>query len=234
MIKVRKSGERGHFNHGWLDTYHTFSFGDYHDVAHMGFRSLRVINEDRVEPGQGFPTHSHRDMEILTYIIEGALEHKDSMGNTSIIRPGEIQRMTAGTGIRHSEFNPSKKDPAHLLQIWILPDKTGLSPGYEQKTIASHGKENELTLIASSKPRNGAVLLHQDADLYACTLEKNRSIDYKIEKKRGLWLQMVRGETKINTQTIAEGDGAAIQDETKITLIAERDSLFLLFDLSYS
>jgi len=231
MIKIRKSGDRGHFNLGWLDTYHTFSFGDYHDPAHMGFRSLRVINEDRVEPGQGFPTHSHRDMEILTYIIEGALEHKDSMGNSSVIRPGEIQRMTAGIGVRHSEFNPSKKDAVHLLQIWILPDKTGLPPGYEQKTIPQ-GKENGLNLIASSKPRNGAVLIHQEVDLYACALKKGLTLDHRIEKNRALWLQMVKGNAKLRDETLGQGDGASIEGEPKLALTAEKDSLFLLFDLS--
>lgn len=232
MIKIRKSGGRGHFDQGWLDTYHTFSFGDYYDPAHMGFRSLRVINEDRVEPGQGFPTHSHRDMEIITYIIEGALEHKDSMDNSSVIRPSEIQRMTAGTGVRHSEFNPSKKEATHLLQIWILPDKTGLQPGYEQKTFRPEDRQNRLNLVASGKAQDGIVLIHQNVNLYECSLEKDRSLDYKIEKNRALWLQMVRGEAKINGQAIGEGDGAAIEDETKIALIADKDGLFLLFDLS--
>jgi hypothetical protein len=231
MINLRKSGDRGHFNHGWLDTYHTFSFGDYLDPAHTGFRSLRVINEDRVEPGQGFPTHSHRDMEIITFIIEGALEHKDSLGNASVIRPGEIQRMTAGTGVRHSEFNPSQKEAVHLLQIWILPDKTGLPPGYEQKTLPQ-GKANDLNLIASSTARDGTVLIHQDADLYACALNKGHTIARKIEKNRALWLQIVKGSVKLQNRTLGEGDAAATEGEPDLALTAERDSLFLLFDLS--
>ncbi|MGH7198551.1 MAG: pirin family protein [Candidatus Omnitrophota bacterium] len=231
MIKVRKSGDRGHLNFGWLDTYHTFSFGEYHDQAHMGFRTLRVINEDRVEPGQGFPTHSHRDMEIITYIIEGALEHKDSMGNASVIRPGDIQRMSAGTGVRHSEFNPSKKDPVHLLQIWILPDQTGLPPGYEQKTFPAEDRRNHLKLVASGKPTKGLVRVHQDVNLYECLLEKDRSLDHKIEGNRALWLQMVKGKAKINETTVGEGDGAAVEGEPKLTLTAGHDSLFLLFDL---
>src|SRR5713101_4242056 len=167
MMRIRKANERGHANHGWLDTYHTFSFADYHDPEYMGFRSLRVINEDRVAPGQGFGTHPHRDMEIITYILEGSLEHKDSMGNGSVIRPGDVQRMSAGTGVTHSEYNPSKTETLHLLQIWILPDRRGHTPGYEQKEIGGAEKRGQLRLIASPDGRDGSVSIHQDARLYA-------------------------------------------------------------------
>jgi hypothetical protein len=229
MITLRKSADRGHFNHGWLDTYHTFSFGDYHDPAHMGFRSLRVINEDRVKPGQGFPTHSHRDMEIVTYILEGALEHKDSMGNSSVIRPGMVQRMTAGTGVRHSEFNPSPTEPVHLLQIWILPDQTGLPPGYEEMKI--NPAPGKLVAIASKKPLDGAVRVHQDAVIYAGSLNKGGRLDHAIAPKRGAWLQVVRGGVLLNGKALGEGDGASIEGEPKLTLSSDRGGAFVLFDL---
>ena len=231
MITIRKSGERGHFDHGWLKTYHTFSFADYYDPAHMGFRTLRVINEDYIKPGKGFPTHSHRDMEIVTFILEGALEHKDSMGNTSIIKPGEIQRMTAGTGVTHSEFNPSKKDRVHLLQIWILPDQTELEPGYEQKVIEPKKKMDRFAMIASPDSRESSVKVHQDAFVYASSLGKDKTITYKPESGRGIWIQAASGKLLLNGQELSAGDGAGIEHETSIQVTSQANSEFLLFDL---
>ncbi len=189
MISIRKAQERGHFDFGWLDTYHTFSFGDYYDPDFMGFRSLRVINEDRVAPRTGFPRHGHRDMEIITYVLEGALEHSDSMGNGSIIRPGDAQRMTAGTGVTHSEANSSETDPVHLLQIWILPGAHGLEPGYEQKTFSDAEKLNQLRLIASADGRNGSVTIQQDASVYASVLEPGQEVVHQVAAGRHAWIQ---------------------------------------------
>ena len=231
MIKVRKAKERGHADHGWLDTYHTFSFADYFDEKFMNFRSLRVINEDRVEPGKGFGTHGHRDMEIITVILEGQLEHKDSMGNGAIIRPGEVQRMTAGTGVTHSEFNPSKENPVHLLQIWILPEKPGLKPGYEQRAFSPLEKKNRLRLVAAGIPREDAVKIHQDAELYTALLDKDASVEYSPAKKRGVWIQVAKGVVEINGTALEAGDGASAEGKD-LHIQAKEDSEILLFDLA--
>jgi redox-sensitive bicupin YhaK (pirin superfamily) len=232
MIKIRKSKERGHFNHGWLDTYHTFSFDQYHDPAHVHFRSLRVINEDRVAPAHGFPMHAHRDMEIITYILSGELAHRDSMGNGSVIRPGDVQRMTAGTGVRHSEFNPSRTEPCHLLQIWIVPNERDLTPGYEQKFFAETERKRRLRLIVSDDPVGGAVAINQDARVYASLLDRGESIRYQIPEQRHCWLQLARGTIRTNDETLQVGDGAAISEESELTILAEQDSEFLVFDLA--
>ena len=231
-IVLRKAEERGHFNHGWLDTYHTFSFGDYYDPGQIGFRALRVINEDRVQPGKGFGTHPHHDMEIITYVLEGSLEHKDSMGNGSIIRPGEVQRMSAGTGVTHSEYNPSKTDPVHLLQIWILPEKKGIQPGYEQKKFGSDEKRGRLRLIASRDGRDGSVTLHQDADVYAGFLDAGQSAAFSLNPKRHVWVQVARGAMTLNTLSLKEGDGLAIRDEVSFTMVGKKQAEVLLFGLA--
>lgn len=232
MIKLRRSAERGHFNFGWLDTYHTFSFADYHDPDWMGFRKLRVINEDHIEPGQGFGTHGHRDMEIITYLLEGELEHKDSMGTGSVIRAGDVQRMSAGTGVRHSEFNPSKKEIAHLLQIWILPEKSGLVPGYEQRSFTKEERTDRLRLVASGSPRDGAVKIHQDAGLYVSLLNKGSQLDYRIKEGRHAWLQVARGAVKVNGTLLERGDGCSAGDESGLEIAAQASSEILLFDLA--
>ncbi len=231
MINLRKSEARGHLNFGWLDTFHTFSFGEYYDPNHMGFRELRVINEDRVAPGKGFGTHPHRDMEIVTYVLQGALEHKDSMGNGSVIRPGDVQRMSAGTGVTHSEFNSSPTEEVHLLQIWILPQKAGLTPSYEQKNFPNSSKEGVLKLIASEDGREGSVRLHQDVSLYASILKAGKTLDYSLHSKRFAWIQMIRGELEIGEFVLKAGDGASVENEEKIVLKAKQDSEILLFDL---
>ena len=231
MITIRKSEDRGHFNHGWLDTYHTFSFDQYYDPAHMQWRSLRVINEDRVAAGQGFPTHSHRDMEIITYILEGALEHRDSMGNGSVIRPGDVQRMTAGTGVSHSEFNPSKSEPVHLLQIWILPNAQDLTPGYEEKNFPETERAGKLRLIASNDASDGSVELRQDARVYTSILEAGQSVEHALADNRYAWLQIARGTVKLNELEMKQGDGAAISRET-LNIIAHDRAELLLFDLA--
>lgn len=233
MIQVRSADERGHANHGWLDTHYTFSFSDYYDPKFMGFRSLRVINEDKVKPGYGFPTHPHRDMEIITYVLEGSLEHKDSMGTGSVIRPGEVQKMSAGTGVRHSEFNHSKSEPVHLLQIWILPEKEGIKPTYEQKPIPSEEKKGKLRLVASPRPGNGAVTLYQDAELYAAELSDGEAVQYPLKRGRYAWLQVVRGKVNLNGKDLAAGDGAAISQEDALKITgAAASSEVLLFDLA--
>ena len=232
MITIRKSGERGHFDHGWLDTYHTFSFDQYYDPAHMHFRSLRVINEDRVGAAHGFPTHSHQDMEIITYILSGALEHRDSMGNGSVIRPGDVQRMTAGTRVSHSEFNPSQTDPCHLLQIWIMPGARNLTPGYEQKFFARDELKGKLRLIASRDAKDGAVTINQDASVYAALLDADQSIDHPLDAHRYAWLQIARGGLEVNGAELRAGDGAAIKKESRLIISAAEDSEFLLFDLA--
>ncbi len=231
MIRIRKAEERGHFNHGWLDTYHTFSFADYYDPQFMGFRSLRVINEDRVQPGRGFGTHSHRDMEIVTYVLEGGLEHRDSMGTGSVIRPGEVQRMSAGTGVLHSEINPSRSEPVHLLQIWILPERRGIKPEYEQKAFPAEERKGKLRLVASHDGKDGSLTIHQDAKLFAATLTDGQTINYDLQQGRYAWLQVARGSVDVNDQTLRAGDGAAIEDERTITLQG-RDAEVLLFDLN--
>jgi len=232
MIRLRRSDERGHANHGWLDTYHTFSFNTYRDPEHMGFRTLRVINEDRVAPGQGFGTHPHNDMEIITYVLEGALEHKDSLGNGSIIKPGDVQRMSAGTGVFHSEFNPSRSERVHLLQIWIRPAEKGLEPSYEQTAFSDEAKRNRLCLVASPDGSEGSVRINQDARLYATILETDVSLDFNIETDRHLWIQVTRGSLKVGDQTLAAGDGAAVSDETAVTLQGIEEAEALVFDLS--
>jgi hypothetical protein len=232
MITVRPGSERGHFDHGWLDTYHTFSFASYHDSRHMGFRSLRVINEDRVKPAEGFGTHAHRDMEILTWVLEGALEHKDSMGNGSIIRPGDIQRMSAGTGVTHSEFNPSREAPVHLLQIWLLPRERGLEPGYEEKRFPPGARHGGLRLIAARDGRDGAVTIHQDADLWTALLEPGESVRHALEPGRYAWLHVARGAVTANGVTLGAGDGAAVSGEKALEVAASASAEILLFDLN--
>ena len=232
MINIRKAAERGHFNFGWLDTHHTFSFGEYYAPRHMNFRALRVINEDHVHAGHGFPTHPHRDMEIITYVLEGALEHKDSMGNGTVILPGEVQRMTAGTGIRHSEKNSSAEEDVHLLQIWIEPEREGLQPGYEQKMFAADEKRGRLRLIASGDGRDGSVTIHQDADLYAALLEPGQEIVQQLSPERHAWAQVARGAVKINGQLLQQGDGAGISGEAQLLIAGQEASEVLLFDLA--
>jgi redox-sensitive bicupin YhaK (pirin superfamily) len=234
MIQVRRAKERGHADHGWLNTYHTFSFSDYYDPRHMGFRSLRVINEDWVKPGYGFPTHPHRDMEIITYVLEGSLEHRDSMGTGSVIRPGEVQKMSAGTGVRHSEFNHSKTEAVHLYQIWILPEKNGIKPMYEQKAIPVQERQGKLRLVASPRGNgNGAVKLFQDAELYTAVLSKGDAVEYSLPDGRYAWVQVARGAVNVNGEELIAGDGAAVAAEHKLTISGSADSSeVLLFDLA--
>jgi redox-sensitive bicupin YhaK (pirin superfamily) len=232
MITIRQAKDRGHFNFGWLDTNHTFSFGDYYDPRFMGFRSLRVINEDRVHPGKGFPTHPHRDMEIITYILEGELEHKDSMGTGSVIRPGEVQRMSAGSGVTHSEFNHSRDEAVHLLQIWIMPDEYGIRPGYEQKNYAAEEKQGRLRLIASPDGRDDSVTIHQDTSLYATLLEPGQETVYELNEKRHAWLQVARGAVRVNGHLLSQGDGAAVSDELSLVIKGEEAAEVLLFDMA--
>jgi quercetin 2,3-dioxygenase len=232
MITLRKSEDRGHFDLGWLDTYHTFSFDQYFDPAHMHFRSLRVINEDRVKPAKGFPTHSHKDMEIVTYILSGALEHRDSMGNGSVIRPGDVQRMSAGTGVSHSEFNPSEAEPVHLLQIWIMPQRRGQQPGYEEKHFEEEERHNRLRLIADPEGRDGSVTIHQDTQLFAATLDPTTTVSHQLAAERFAWLQVARGTIRLNETELKQGDGAAIRDERELTIMAHDQAEFLLFDLA--
>lgn len=227
---MRKSAERGHAHHGWLDSHHSFSFADYHDSRQMGFSVLRVINEDCVAPGQGFPTHPHRDMEIITYILEGALEHQDSLGTGSIIRPGEVQRMSAGTGIRHSEFNPSPIEAVHLLQIWILPNRQGVTPSYEQIRIEPAELANRLRLVDSPDGHDGSVVIHQDARVYAAPLN-GTEVTHSLAFGRHAWLQVARGELTLNGQALTAGDGAGIENESRLTLAANDTAELLLFDL---
>ena len=231
MIRIRKSDERGHADHGWLDTRHTFSFAGYHDPRHMGYRSLRVINDDRVLGGGGFPTHPHRDMEIVSYVVEGALEHRDSLGTGSVIRPGDVQRMTAGTGVTHSEFNPSDDDPMRLIQIWILPERTGLRPSYEQKQFPVEERKGKLRLLASHSGREGSVTVHQDADLYSTVLDPGETVRHEIGAGRGAWVQVVRGSVELDGQKLEEGDGAAIENERSIAISGVEPAEVLLFDL---
>ena len=232
MITIRKSEERGHFDLGWLDTYHTFSFDQYYDPAHMHFRTLRVINEDRVSPAKGFPTHSHRDMEIITYILSGELEHRDSMGNGSVIRPGDVQRMSAGTGVAHSEFNPSETESVHLLQIWIMPRARNLPPGYEQKFFSEEERGGRLHLVASEDGRDGSVTIQQDARLYATILEAGSSVEHTLADKRSAWIQVARGNVDVNGQELNQGDGAAVSHEQLLRLAAKDEAEVLLFDLA--
>jgi redox-sensitive bicupin YhaK (pirin superfamily) len=227
MIQVRRAEDRGHFDHGWLNTYHTFSFADYYDPEFMGFRALRVINEDRVKPGRGFGTHSHRDMEIVTYVLDGELAHRDSMGTGSVTRPGEVQRMSAGSGVLHSEMNPSPVAPVHFLQIWILPESRGIEPSYEQKEFSR--EPGKLLLVASHDGKDGSLTIHQDAKIFAATLD-GKSIAYDLPAGRYAWLQLARGAATVNGEELRAGDGAAIEDERKLTI--EGDGEILLFDLA--
>ncbi|CAN5470761.1 pirin family protein [soil metagenome] len=232
MIKVRKASERGHANHGWLDTHYTFSFSNYYDPRFMGFRALRVINEDFIEANQGFPTHGHRDMEILTYIMNGELSHRDSMGNGETIRPNEVQRMTAGTGITHSEYS-SPTDKTHLLQIWILPEKDGLTPSYEQTYFAPEEKKGNLKLVASRLGTDGSVTIHQDVSLYASVLAKDEEVSHNLSENRHAWIQIVKGSLEINGEILTQGDGAAISEESVLQIKSQLDETeFLLFDLA--
>jgi len=232
MIDIRHSNERGGGDYGWLNTRHTFSFDQYHDPRFMGFRSLRVINEDVVAPGGGFPTHPHRDMEIITYVLEGALEHKDSLGTGSVIRPGDGQRMSAGRGIRHSETNASKKDPVHLLQIWITPDRHGYEPSYEQKAFPEEEKRGKLRLIASPDGAEGSVTIHQDARLYVALLSPGEEVTRPLGKGRYAWLQVAKGAIEFNGKALQQGDGAAVSDESRLSIEATSDAEVLLFDLT--
>jgi quercetin 2,3-dioxygenase len=231
MLTVRNSGDRGTADFGWLHSRHTFSFGDYFDPAQMGFGSLRVINEDRVSPGQGFGTHGHRDMEIISYVIEGALEHKDSIGTGSVIRPGEVQVMSAGTGIRHSEFNHSKTEGVHFLQIWIVPDRTGIAPRYEQKRYSDADRRGRLRLIGSADGRDGSVVIHQDVRLFSALLNANEQVTHTLSAERKAWLQVVRGAVQANGVPVNAGDGVAIERESAVTVTAHTAAEILLFDL---
>jgi quercetin 2,3-dioxygenase len=233
MLSIRKSAERGTADHGWLLSRHTFSFADYYDPEHMGFGPLRVINEDRVRPGEGFGTHGHRDMEIISYVLEGALEHRDSIGTGSIIRPGDVQIMSAGTGIRHSEFNPSKVEPVHFLQIWIVPDREGIAPRYDQKTFPDSEKRGGLRLVGSADGRDGSIVIHQDVDLFAGILSADQQTTHALPKGRRGWVQVARGSIEANGQRLDAGDGAALQDEAAVSLTSRSDRAeILLFDLA--
>ena len=231
MINIRRAKERGHFDHGWLNTYHTFSFDQYYDPRYMGFRQLRVINEDFVAAGRGFPTHGHRDMEIITYILEGALKHEDSMGNGSVIRPGDVQRMTAGTGVRHSEKNASDSERVHLLQIWILPHTVGLEPGYEQKAFSEDERRGQLRLIASDDGRDGSVRLNQDVGLFASILPAGQEVEHAMDQNRYAWIQVARGSIAVNGENAEQGDGVIASGESSLKIKAQDDAEILLFDL---
>lgn len=232
MITVRKSNERGHVKIDWLESRHTFSFGEFHDPAHMEFHALRVINEDHVAPDSGFGAHPHRDMEIVTYVLDGVLEHKDNMGNGSLIHPGEVQRMSAGTGIVHSEFNHSKTAPVHLLQIWIMPEHKGISPGYEQRKFSSEQKRGKFCLIASPNSRDGSVKIHQNVEISVAMIDENKALSYPIGAERNVWVQVTRGSLKINEIILNAGDAAAVEGENLIRLEAMKESEVLLFDLA--
>jgi redox-sensitive bicupin YhaK (pirin superfamily) len=232
MITLRPAAERGTDNLGWLDSRHTFSFGYYYDAKHMGFGPLRVINADRVRPGGGFDTHGHRDMEIISYVLEGALEHKDSIGTGSVIRPGDVQVMSAGTGIRHSEFNHSKTEPVHFLQIWVLPDREGIPPRYDQKTFGKSEKSGRLRLVGSPDGRDGSILIHQDVEIYDALLDSADSVKHQLRPGRKSWLQVVGGSVEVNGTPACAGDGLAIRDETLLTIKSRAEgSELLVFDL---
>lgn len=231
MISIRRSEERGQADHGWLKSYHSFSFADYYDPRFIGWGSLRVINEDFIEGGSGFSAHPHKDMEIITYVLEGALEHKDSMGNTSKILPGEVQRMSAGTGVFHSEFNHLKSEPTHLLQIWIQPEEKGVAPSYEQKSFASDLEAKKLVLVVSKDGREGSLRMNQDADLYVSRLKQGDTLEFGVKAKRHIWVQVTKGELKAHDSVLKEGDALALVDEVALKLAASKDSEFILFDL---
>jgi len=232
MIELRRANERGHANHGWLDSYHSFSFADYHDPLHMGFGPLRVINEDRIAPGTGFGTHGHRDMEIISYVLEGALAHKDSMGNGSVIRPGDVQRMSAGTGVQHSEFNHQPDGATHFLQIWIEPARRGIAPGYEEKHFAPADKRGRLRLIASPDGAEGSVLIHQDAQVYAALIDGEESVRHAVPAGRRVYVHVARGELAVNGQRLVAGDAAKLVGEPALDLDRGRQAEVLVFDLA--
>ncbi len=232
MIAVRKTEDRGHFDYGWLETYHTFSFGAYRDPDHMGFRSLRVINEDRVQPGQGFSTHPHKEMEIISYVLDGALEHRDSLGNGSVIHAGEVQKMSAGTGVTHSEHNHSQTEIVHFLQIWILPERKSLEPSYEQRSFAEHEKRGTLRLIASRDGGDGSVTIHQDVSIYLTVLDPGQQVVHRLSADRHAWVHVARGRVGLNGHGLATGDGAAVSDEESLTIVGEEAAEVLLFDLA--
>jgi redox-sensitive bicupin YhaK (pirin superfamily) len=232
MMKLRKSGDRGHADHGWLNTHHTFSFADYQDPAHMGFRALRVINEDRVTPGMGFGTHSHRNMEIISYVLEGALEHNDSMGHGAILRPGEFQRISAGTGINHSEFNPSNTEPVHFYQIWLLPKSNGIRPSYEQKFFPDEQKRKALRLVVSPDGADGSLTIHQDAKVYLARLNRGESVNHPLAVGRHAWLQVLRGAVTVGGMLLETSDGLAVRDEVGLDIVGERPAEVMVFDLA--
>lgn len=231
MMTIRKSGERGHADHGWLDSYHTFSFADYYDPKHMHFRSLRVINEDYIAPSEGFGTHPHADMEIITYIVKGALQHRDSMGNSAVMREGDIQRISAGSGIMHSEFNASSTDPVHLLQIWLMPDRKGVKPGYVEKSFAK-AESGQLHLATSKEGRNGSIPINQDADLYFSRLTKGQNTEFALRPGRHAWLQLIDGKLDVNGTVLNAGDAAGVTQVDSLKLSPVDDAHFLLFDLN--
>ena len=233
MITVRPAAERGVANFGWLDSRHSFSFGHYYDPDHMGFGALRVINEDRVAPGGGFDTHGHQNMEIISYVLDGALEHKDSIGTGSVIRPGDVQVMSAGTGIRHSEFNHSKQEPVHFLQIWVLPDRNGIAPRYDQKSFADAEKRDRLRLVGSPDGRDGSIVIHQDAEIYDALLSRGHAVSHALQAGRKSWIQVVSGTVEVNGKLAVAGDGAAVEDEAAVSITARADdSQMLVFDLA--
>jgi len=232
MITLRKAADRGHADHGWLKTHHTFSFSSYRDPAHVHFRALRVMNEDFVAPGEGFGTHPHDNMEIVTYVLKGALEHRDSMGNGEVLRPGEFQRMSAGTGITHSEFNPSPTEPVHLYQIWLFPAEKNIEPSYEQKRFDEAGRQNQLQLVASPGAENGALTIHQDAQIYLANLDDGQSAMHELAPDRHAWLQVLRGSVTLNDQQLQTSDGAAVSDESQLTITGNGPAEVMLFDLS--
>ena len=232
MMTLRPSHERGHVDHGWLNAYHTFSFSSYQDPKHVHFRALRVMNEDRVAPGQGFGTHPHNDMEIVTYVLSGALEHRDSMGNGEVLRPGEFQRMSAGTGITHSEFNPSETEPVHLYQIWLFPERKGIKPSYEQKAFPVEGRKNRLQLVASPDAEEGSLLIHQDARIFLANVEAGEQVPVSLAHGRHAWLQVLRGEVRLNNHEMRAGDGASVSEETDLTIEGGDAAEVMLFDLS--
>jgi quercetin 2,3-dioxygenase len=232
MLAIRRSGDRGHAEHGWLDSRHTFSFADYHDPSHMGFRALRVINEDRVQPGKGFGKHGHRDMEILSYVLEGELQHEDSMGNGSIIRPGDVQRMSAGTGVMHSELNPSRDRLVHFLQIWIVPDAPGIAPGYEQKTFSEDDKRGRLRLLASRDGAEGSVVIHADARVLAAVLGPGEAVEHVVPPGRHAWIHVARGRARVGGRELGAGDAASTSDAGPIAVEGLDRAEVLVFDLA--
>lgn len=232
MFIIRRAEERGHADHGWLNSYHTFSFASYRDPNHMGFRSLRVMNEDRVAAGQGFGTHAHNDMEIVSYVLEGELEHKDSMGNGEVLRPGEFQRITAGTGITHSEFNPSANQATHFYQIWLIPERRGLEPSYEQRGFDPQGRKNRWQLVASRNAKDDSLLIHQDANIYLADLDNGREMTFAIPNGRHVWLQVLRGSVEVNASRLSTADAVAVSDEASLTVKATTDVELMLFDMA--